>query len=84
MNNDRNSFYVLIASLTGTLICLPAVWYFTAAPSDLFNQRVMLNLIDVDSLALLHASAVNIFFQKLRRRRCLSTRHFLANGIAPD
>ena len=31
MNNDRNSLYVLICSLAGTLISLPAVWYFTAA-----------------------------------------------------
>jgi hypothetical protein len=28
---DRNSLYVLICSLAGTLISLPAVWYFTAA-----------------------------------------------------
>ena len=31
MNNDRNSLYVLICSLAGTLISLPAVWYITAA-----------------------------------------------------
>ncbi len=30
MNNDHNSLYVLIASLAGSLISLPAVWYFTA------------------------------------------------------
>jgi hypothetical protein len=28
---DRNSLYVLVCSLAGTLISLPAVWYFTAA-----------------------------------------------------
>ena len=30
-HTDRNSLYVLICSLAGTLISLPAVWYFTAA-----------------------------------------------------
>ncbi len=28
---DTNSLYVLICSVAGTLISLPAVWYFTAA-----------------------------------------------------
>ena len=28
---DTNSLYVLICSLLGTLIALPAVWYFTEA-----------------------------------------------------
>jgi hypothetical protein len=28
---DTNSLYVLLVSLLGTVIALPAVWYFTAA-----------------------------------------------------
>ena len=30
-NTDANSLYVLVCSLTATVISLPAVWYFTAA-----------------------------------------------------
>jgi hypothetical protein len=30
-NTDANSLYVLVYSLAGTVISLPAVWYFTAA-----------------------------------------------------
>ena len=30
-NTDTHSLYVLIVSLLGTLIALPAVWYFTEA-----------------------------------------------------
>ena len=30
-HTDTHSLYVLIVSLLGTLIALPAVWYFTAA-----------------------------------------------------
>ena len=32
MNNpDANSLYVLVISLLGTLVSLPAVWFLTAA-----------------------------------------------------
>jgi hypothetical protein len=34
-NPDTNSLYVLICSLTGTLISLPAVWYFAAVAPGL-------------------------------------------------
>ena len=30
-HTDTNSLYVLLVSLLGTVIALPAVWYFTAA-----------------------------------------------------
>jgi hypothetical protein len=30
-NTDTNSLYVLICSLTATVISLPAAWYFAAA-----------------------------------------------------
>ena len=30
-NPDNNSLYVLVCSLTATVISLPAVWYFVAA-----------------------------------------------------
>ena len=30
-NTDANSLYVLVYSLAGTVISLPAVWYFTVA-----------------------------------------------------
>ena len=30
-HNDTNSLYVLVCSLTATVISLPAVWYVTAA-----------------------------------------------------
>ena len=30
-NTDAHSLYVLVYSLAGTVISLPAVWYFTAA-----------------------------------------------------
>ena len=30
-HTDTHSLYVLIVSLLGTLIALPAVWYFTEA-----------------------------------------------------
>ena len=30
-HTDTHSLYVLIVSLLGTVIALPAVWYFTAA-----------------------------------------------------
>ena len=30
-NPDAHTLYVLVFSLLGTLISLPAVWYFTAA-----------------------------------------------------
>jgi len=32
-HTDTHSLYVLIVSLLGTLIALPAVWYFTEAAS---------------------------------------------------
>jgi hypothetical protein len=31
-HTDTHSLYVLLISLLGTVIALPAVWYFTAAP----------------------------------------------------
>ena len=31
-HTDTHSLYILIVSLLGTLIALPAVWYFTKAP----------------------------------------------------
>jgi len=30
-HTDNHSLYVLLVSLLGTVIALPAVWYFTAA-----------------------------------------------------
>jgi hypothetical protein len=30
-HNDTHSLYVLIISLLGTVLALPAVWYFTEA-----------------------------------------------------
>ena len=30
-HTDTHSLYVLLVSLVGTVIALPAVWYFTAA-----------------------------------------------------
>jgi hypothetical protein len=33
-NTDTNSLYVLICSLTATVISLPAVWYFAAHASS--------------------------------------------------
>jgi hypothetical protein len=32
-HTDTHSLYVLLISLLGTVIALPAVWYFTAAAS---------------------------------------------------
>ena len=58
-HTDTRSLYVLIVSLLGTVIALPAVWYFTeaayAAPGSLTTFSVtpptVLAAINIGSLA---------------------------------
>jgi hypothetical protein len=59
-HTDTHSLYVLLVSLLGTVIALPAVWYFTeaayAAPglvaNDLFGYpTTVLAAINIGSLA---------------------------------
>jgi hypothetical protein len=59
-HTDTHSLYVLIVSLLGTLIALPAVWYFTEAayaapgwlPNDIFSYpTTVLAVVNIGSLA---------------------------------
>jgi len=54
-HTDTHSLYVLIVSLLGTVIALPAVWYFTeaayAAPGLVAYQPTVLAGINIGSLA---------------------------------
>jgi len=68
-HTDTHSLYILIASLLGSVIALPAVWYFTEAPTLLLVSlpNELFRLCNDGSCSNQHALAIMV------QASCLAT-----------